>query len=169
MSNRIVRHACLGLGLLALAACVGIATRPGRRVSASQVQPPSFASVTVWGLTDLDPQTQALYQNLANAIAGFTGAPDARAAYYSYYNDGVNWAIGSWSASVVDAAPDGNGGYNVTLPVGPIFTTTPQTANGVCGGYQEIFNVDANGGVTYVGWQDTVGGMVGSRLGEIAY
>jgi hypothetical protein len=167
MSRRIVRHACLGLGFLALAACVGIANRPGRRASASQVLPPSFAHVTVWS-TDLDPQTQTLYQNLANAIAGFNGAPDARAAYYSYYNDGVNWAIGSWEATVLDAAPDGNGGYNVTLPVGPNFTTTPQTANGVLGGYREVFNVNANGGVTYVGWLDATDGVAGGQLIEVS-
>ncbi len=150
MSRRSSRYAWLALGSLALAACVVLANgRIGTRLAAAQA--PSFTDVTVWS-DSLDPQTQTLYQNLASAIAGFSGVPDVRSAYYSYYNDGTNWAIASWGASVLGAVPDGNGGYNVTLTVGPNFSIS--TGTYVVGDYSEIFNVDANGVVTYVGSQD---------------
>lgn len=168
MSRRTSRYACLALGSLALAACVVFAHgRPGTRLSAAQAPAPSFALVSVWGFTSLDPQTQTLYQNLASAIAGFSGVPNARWAYYSYYNDGTNWAIGSWGASVDYATADGNGGYNVKLLVGPNFTTTPRNLNTVSGGYNEIFHVDANGFVTYVSSYDPQG-MAGHQLIESA-
>jgi len=163
MSRRTSRYAALALGSLALAACAVLTSRT--RLAAAQAPAPSFAYVSVWGADVLDPQTQALYQNLANAIAGFSGVPNARWAYYGSYNDGVNWAIGSWAASVDSAVADGNGGYNVTLLVGPIFTATPQTANSVGGGYTEIFNVDANGAVTYISSQDP-DGCTGGQLIE---
>lgn len=162
------RYAFFGLGSLALASCVVLAARTGTRLSAAQNPPPSFEYVTVYGSSSLDPQTQTLYQNLANAIAGFAGVPNARVAYYSYYNDGVNWVIGSWGASVSAAAADGNGGYNVTLFVGPIFATVPQGSCDVFGEYTEIFNVDANGVVTYVSSQDPQGSS-GGQLAEIGY
>jgi len=152
MTRRPIRYALLGLGSLALAACAFLAFgRPGTRLSAAQAPAPSFAEVSVWS-SDLDPQTTALYQSLANAVAGFSGVPDARGAYYSYYNDGITWAIGSWGASVTNAVPDGDGGYNVTLTVGPNFSISPGTH--VAGTYYETYNVDANGVVTFVGWQD---------------
>jgi len=162
MSRRSSRYALLALGSLALAAGIVLASRPGTRLAAAQA--PSFADVTVWS-TNLDPQTTALYQNLANAIAGFSGVPDARGAYYSYHNDGTTWAIACWGATITDAAPDGNGGYNVTLTVGPDFSISPGTY--VVGGYSETFHVDANGVVTYVSSQDP-DGWAGGQLIEFS-
>jgi hypothetical protein len=158
------RYAYLGLGLIALAACIVFAGRASKRLSAAPSVPPSFAYVTVWGFDDLEPPTPALYHNRANAIAGFSGVPNDRGAYYSYYNDGVNWIIGSWGASVSVAAADGNGGYNVTVLVGPIFAATPPGFGDAIGGYSEIFNVDTNGVVTYVSSQDPQGWAGGALI-----
>jgi len=162
MSRRASRSAALALGSLALAACAVFASRPGTRLAAAQAPAPSFAYVSVWGFDDLDPQTQTLYQGLANAIAGFSGVPNARGAHYSYYNDGTTWAIACWGAAITDAAPDGNGGYNVTLTVGPNFSISPGTD--VVGGYSETFHVDANGVVTYVSSQDPYGWAGGQLI-----
>ena len=166
------RRLCFfGLGSLAVALCGIVALpwgRSGTRVTAAQLPQPSFAYVTPWS-TNLDAQTQALYQNLSNAIAGFTGVPAARPAYYSFYNDGVNWSIGAWGGGVINAVADGDGGYNVTLTVGPIFATIPQngSANDVGGAYYEIFNVGADGTVTYMSSQDPLGSASG-QLTELA-
>ena len=160
------RYLFLGLGVFALASCVLLVGRTGTRLAAAPIPAPSFAYVTVWGISNLDPATGALYQNLANAIAGFPGVPNDRGVYFSYYNDGVNWIIGSWAASVSEAAADGNGGYNVTVLVGPIFTTVPQGFGNALGNYTEVFNVDANGVVTFVGSQDPEG-WAGRRLIEV--
>ena len=168
MSNRSAHFAFFGLGALALATCVVVlSARPGRRLTAAQLPVPSFTYVVPWS-NDYDPQTQALYQNLSNAIAGFNGVPNARWAYYSYYNDGVNWSIGSWGGGVCDAVPDGNGGYNVKVLVGPNISMSPQGSGTPMGQYFEIFNVDANGDVTFVSSND-LEGWGGGQLVEISY
>jgi len=165
MSRRSFLYASLALGSLTIAACLALAGRA--RLSASQAPAPSFEYVTVWGADGLDPQTLANYQALADAIARFSGVPNARWTYYGAYNDGVNWAIGSWGASVSSAVADPNGGYNVTLLVGPNFTVTTQDANIVGGTYTEIFHVAADGTVTYISSQDPDGNG-GGQLIEIA-
>ncbi len=164
MTRRTTRLVLIISGVLALIA--GAVFVRGTPLSAAQAPAPSFADVTVWGTGDLDPQTQALYQNLANAIAGFVGVPDSRWAYYGLYNDGTTWAIGSWGGSVLNAVPDGNGGYQVSMTVGPNFSISPGLIVG--GGYYEIFNVDAAGVVTFIGSQDpnnASGGPLNSMSG----
>ncbi len=150
MTRRTTRLVLIISGVLALIA--GAVFVRGTPLSAAQAPAPSFADVSVWGIDNLDPQTQVLYQNLANAIAGFAGVPNSRWAYFSLYNDGTTWAIGSWGGSILNAVPDGNGGYNVTMTVGPNFSISPGMI--VDGGYYEIFNVNAAGVVTFIGSQD---------------
>ena len=128
-----------------------------RRIVAgdSNSNAPSFGTVTVWGIDTLDPDTQVLYRQLADAVATVQVVPNDRLNFYAYHNDGVNWIIGSWGSSVTDAQPNPNGGYDVTLVVGPAFAKTPYEAQ-ICvsGGYSEVYWVDPNGNVQFLGAQD---------------
>jgi hypothetical protein len=158
----------MALGSVALPCCLIIAIlRPNKSLTATQVVQPSFKYVMPWS-DDYAPPTLTLYQNLSNAILGFTGVPDARTAFFGQYNDGVKWTIESWGGGVSDAVEDGNGGYNVTLLVGPRFSLVPSEVGPTASllvNYIEIFNVDANGVATYLYSLDP-DGVSGGRFVE---
>lgn len=120
-------------------------------------------SVSVDFTLNLDPQSQALYQQMATAISAYIGVPNDRLNYYSAVNNPPNWVIGGWGGLVHDVEPDGNGGYVVTVLVNPDLSATPYgTGVTISTDYSERYSVDANNNVQYLGFLDP-GGWAGQQ------
>ncbi len=112
--------------------------------------PPSTWAVSVdWGLR-LDPNTQALYQNMANAVSTFTNVPADRLHYYSALINNVK--VTGWAGMVTNVAAI-PGGYKVTA------TVTPMTGTGVTydTDYSENYFIETNNVVNYLGFSDPLG------------
>lgn len=74
-----------------------------------------------WSL-QLDPDTQALYQRMADLLSGVTTVPNDRLNYYSAVNKPPDWVIERWSGLVTNVQPAAGGGYTVTVTANPHFT-----------------------------------------------
>jgi hypothetical protein len=104
---------------------------------------------------DLDPETKALYEQLAKQLSG-VGVPDDRLNFYSALIGAPGYRIKGW-AGVIDAAAPIPGGYLVTVRVSPSVDSDrfgPATV--VSSEYAEQYRV-INGTVQYVGFLDPEG------------
>ena len=117
-------------------------------------EPPPAPWVEVdWGLT-LDLDSQVLYQQMADLISGVTAVPTDRVNYYSAVIDSVS----SWAGGVMDVQAVGNS-YVVTVQVDPLFAEGSRVGSSasVLSDYSEIYCVDADNTVTYLGFSDPNG------------
>ena len=136
--------------------------RGGKLVALDQ-QPPFWDVGVDWGL-QLDAETQALYQQMANLFSTVNAVPNDRLNYYSAVNDPPNWTIQNWTGLVTGVAANGDGTYQVTVTANPCFAQS--TTLVILSDYSEIYHVDQNNNATYVGfsdpnnWAGTIPGLV---------
>ena len=118
--------------------------------------PPDPFPVAIDPTLNLDPDTQALYQQMATALDGYAAVPNDRLNFYSAINNPPNSAVTCWGGFVEDVQPAAGGGYQVTVAVTASTATSdlgPRTLPAMAGPYYELYNV--NGGVIqYLGFQD---------------
>jgi len=112
--------------------------------------PPDPFEVIVDPDLNLDPNTQALYQQMAATLDGYAAVPQDRLNFYSALNN-----IAAWGGVVEDVQPNG-GGYLVTVNVNAVLSPGD---NGLVsfvampGPYSEIYQV-TNGVIQYMGFND---------------
>lgn len=115
-------------------------------------QPQPFWRVSVsWGL-QLDANTQALYQHMADLLSGVTAVPNDRLNYYSAVNRPPDWVIGGWTGMVTDVQPSVGGGHVVTVTANPVFPDW--TSVTIFSDYSEHYNIDQFNNIVYVGFSD---------------
>jgi hypothetical protein len=145
-------------------AMVAVALKAG---SAFQGPPTTFP-LSVTFADGLDPQTAALYQNIANTLNGFTGYPVNRANFFAGYVN-AGYTIYGWNAVIFAAQQNGNG-YLVTLGVAP--GMSPSNGRDIIINdlaYSEQYQVNNDGTFAYVGSLDpnNQAGMVSTSLDSI--
>ena len=120
------------------------APRMMRAVLNDEAPPPVFDVSTDWSL-NLNQPDQTLYDQMSAVLTGVTAVPNDRTNFYSAVG-----GITSWSG-MVESVTNNNGTYTVTVSVFPVFDTFGQS---VATDYSELYSIDQNNAVTYLGFQD---------------
>lgn len=133
------------------------ATRNSAPMAASAVDPTPIFSVVVDPSLNLDPDTMAIYQQMAAQLNDYPAIPNDRTNYYSAVNSPPDYIIAYWEGIVRNVQANG-GGYQVTVSVIPNLSSTdygPATTI-PSSDYTETYWI-ANGNIQYVGFSDPNG------------
>ena len=102
-------------------------------------------NVNVSSALELDAETEAVYQQMADDLTLVNAVPNDRVIYYSGIGNNGNWR---GSVSSVSPVP---GGANVTVIVGP------DSEASYASDYSELYFIDGLGNATYLGFSDPEG------------
>ena len=130
----------------------GAAQRAFGGIRAADDPGPTFPVTVDFTLT-LDANTQALYQQMATALSGYTTVPNDRINYYSAFNNWADYQISGW-VGMVQNVQSIDGGNVVTVGVVPQFTNASSI---VVNDYSEQYFVGNDGRITYQGFTDPNG------------
>jgi hypothetical protein len=114
--------------------------------------------VSVYSALNLTEGQQALYNDMALAVSGYTTVPQDRLNYYSAVNSPPNYVINGWGGIITNVAAQDGGTYLVTVAVFPYLSTAALGASTMVGSdYSEQYSVDESENVTYAGFLDPQG------------
>jgi hypothetical protein len=103
---------------------------------------------------NLDPTTQALYQQMATTLTGYAVVPNDRTNYFSALNNNPDFQFNYWTGVVLNVQAVA-GGNLVTVGVDPVFTNRASVLT-PCD-YSEQYLVGNDGSITYQGFSDPNG------------
>lgn len=128
-----------------------------RRAAAAHLQQPGLPLTVMFDPTDLDANTQQLYQTMQDSISGYAVTPNVRTAYYTTVNNANGYVVNDWCGLITNVQPNANG-YLVSVDVVPSLSgNTVACGVIVDSDYSEQYQVFADGTFQYVGSLDPQG------------
>jgi hypothetical protein len=108
--------------------------------------------------TNLDQNTQQLYQSMQNSLNGSTFVPNDRTNYYSAVINVNGFVLNDWGGIITNVQPNANG-FLVTVDVVPSLSSDTVGPNAIIcdSDYSEQYQVFGDGSFQYVGFLDTQG------------
>jgi len=131
---------------------------PSNRTAKASLQQPGLPLSVMFDASNLDANTQQLYQSMQNSIDGFAITPADRASYYSAVNNVNGYTVNSWQGIITNVQQNANG-YLVSVDVLPGLSEDNGSACAITANsdYSEQFQVFADGTFQYVGSLDPQG------------
>jgi len=109
--------------------------------------------------TNMDPNTQQLYQNMQDSLNGSTFVPNARTNYFSAVYNVNGFEVSSWQSIITNVQPNADGSHLVTIDVLPCMSSDTVGACSIIldSDYSEQYQVFGDGSFQYVGFLDPQG------------
>jgi hypothetical protein len=127
------------------------------RVTGAPLQQPGLPLNMSFDPSNLDANTQQLYQSMQDAINGYAITPANRTTYFSAVYNSNGFVANGWAGTITNVQPNGNG-YLVSVDVIPCMSCEwAACAIIVDSDYYEQYQVFPDGTFQYVGSFDPQG------------
>lgn len=122
------------------------------------VQVPGLPLSVMFDPTNLDQNTQQLYQSMQDSLNGSTFVPNDRTNYYSQVNNVNGFTLNGWQGIITNVQPNPNGNL-VTVDVLPGLSSDDVGACAIIcdSDYSEQYQVFGDGTFQYIGFLDPQG------------